>query len=130
MEAKREVPQELFNIFNISGRLPAWEKPGLKASEKRENQIDLIPWEHYLLWKSSGNSKTDIYCGKKSHIKSGGRWAEGSNRIPIEFSALKIPAHFQEDVSTFVEEISVRQTNFLLCSAGLIGAVPSPDLFP
>ena len=119
--------------MDICVRLAAWEKPGLKASEKRENQIDLIPWEHYLLWKSPGNSKRQIYCGKNiihPHIISGGRWAEGSNRIPIEFSALKIRGHFQGNVSTFVEEISGRQTNFPSAPAGLIGGVLSPDLFP
>ena len=76
-----EKMDSIFSIF-VAGRAePAWEKPGLKASEKRENQIDLIPGEHYLLWKSSGNSKRRIYCGKKvrhQHIISGGR-------APIEY---------------------------------------------
>ena len=59
-----EKRDSMFSIF-VAGRAePAWEKPGLKASEKGENQIDLIPGEHYLLWKSSG--KDGYIVAKKS----------------------------------------------------------------
>ena len=48
--------EKQFNIFDVCGSCLG-KGLAFKVGRK-ENQIDLIPWEHNLLWKSPASSKT------------------------------------------------------------------------